>query len=311
MTSVPIIAPYQPDEAAEWDRCVCESEGACLLFYRSYMDYHSDRFADASLTARLDDRLVGIFPASASKDGVCSHGGLTFGGWQFVPALPVEARRQIHAATLDYYRQRGHVKLVIRVLPRFFLNVLGASDHDSTGMTEVRTLTGAAVDLSLPEKLGVKRRPQRVAKALESHDFSTSSIEEFWPLLVEVLAARHGVPPVHTLEEMKLLQKRLPAQILAYKATQNQFILAGAIIYLSRDVAHVQYMATSLTGRATHALDGLLVWLMRAYAGRLRWLSLGISNERDGQINQGLLDYKLSFGANPFAHEVREYNLNS
>ena len=130
-------------------------------------------------------------------------------------------------------------------------------------------------------------------------------------MLVEVLAARHGVPPVHTLEEMKLLQKRLPAQILAYKATQNQFILAGAIIYLSRDVAHVQYMATSLTGRATHALDGLLVWLMRAYAGRLRWLSLGISNERDGQINQGLLDYKLSFGANPFAHEVREYNLNS
>jgi hypothetical protein len=309
MIPVPIIAQYQPDEAAEWDRCVCESEGACLLFYRSYMDYHSDRFADASLTARLDGRLVGVFPASASKDGVCSHGGLTFGGWQFVTALPMESRRHIHTATLGHYRQRGHGKLAIRVLPRFFLNVLGTDDRDSTGMTEVRTLTGAAVDLSLPEKLGVKRRP-RVAKALESHEFSPSSIEEFWPLLVEVLAARHGVPPVHTLEEMKLLQKRFPDQILAYKATQNQFILAGAIIYLSRDVAHVQYMATSLAGRATHALDALLVWLMRTYAGRLGWLSLGISNERDGQINQGLLDYKLSFGAMPFAHDIQEYDLS-
>lgn len=308
MIPVPIIAPYQPDEAAQWDRCVCESQSACLLFYRSYMDYHADRFADASLTARLDDRLVGVFPASAGKDGVCSHGGLTFGGWQFVPALPVEIRRQIHAATLDHYRQRGHVKLVIRVMPRFFLDVSGADERDSTGMTEAHTLTGAAVDLSLPEKLGVKRRP-RAAKSLLHHEFMPSTVEEFWPLLMEVLAARHGVTPTHSLEEINFLQKRLPGQIFTFKATQGQRLLAGAILYLSRDVAHVQYMATSPEGRDTHALDGLLVWLMRAYAGRLRWLSMGTSNERDGQINQGLLDYKLSFGAMPFEHDIQEYDL--
>lgn len=291
-----------------WDRCVCESEGACLLFYRSYMDYHADRFTDASLTARIDGRLIGVFPATVGKDGVCSHGGLTFGGWQFVPALPVEIRRQIHAEMLNHYYQRGHVKLVVRFMPRFFLDDSGAEVWNHMGMTAVRTLTGAAVDLSLPEKLGVKRR-SRAAKSLLTHEFMPSTVEEFWPLLMDVLAARHGVTPTHSLEEINLLLKRLPGQILTFKATQGQSLRAGAILFLSRDVAHVQYMATSPEGRDTHALDGLLVWLMRAYAGRLRWLSMGTSNERSGQINQGLLDYKLSFGAMPFEHDIQEYDL--
>lgn len=309
MIPEPTIAPYQPAQAAQWDRVVSESECACLLFYRGYMDYHADRFVDASLVARLDGRLVGVFPASAEEDGVHSHGGLTFGGWQFISSLSLKVRQEIHAGTLQHYRNNGYAKLTIRALPRFFLGSSAGDEWCSEGIAEVRTLTGAAVDLSMPERLGAKRRPLRTAKALFSHNFGPTSAGEFWPLLKEVLATRHGVSPVHSLEEMELLQGRFPEQILVFKATREERILAGAILYLSCNVAHIQYMATSLEGRASHALDGLIIWLMRTYAGRLRWLSMGTSNERNGQINQGLLDYKLSFGATPFPHDIQEYDL--
>jgi len=310
MKRTPNISPYQPGDAAEWDRCVRDSEGACLLFQRGYMEYHADRFADASLTARLDGRLIGVFPASSGKDGVFSHGGLTFGGWQFALGSPAEIRRQVHAETLARYRHDGNAKLIIRALPGFFHDCGGAEEWWRPGLTGERALTGAAVDLSAPEKLGIKRRPCAV-KALNTHEFAASSAEEFWPLLEEVLLARHGVAPTHSLSEMLLLQGRFPGQILTFKASQDQRILAGVMLFVSRDVAHVQYMATSLAGRASHALDGLLVWLMRAHVGRLRWFSMGTSNEKDGRINQGLLDYKLSFGAKPFAHDIREYDLTA
>lgn len=308
MIPEPTIAPYQPAQAAQWDRVVSESECACLLFYRGYMDYHADRFVDASLVARLDGRLVGVFPASAEEDSVHSHGGLTFGGWQFIATLPLDIRQQIHSATIQLYHDMGFARVTVRSMPKFFLDVTGGKEWDRKGVAVIRTLTGAAVDLSLPESLGVKRRP-RAVKALKCHEFSNSSAEEFWPVLKEVLAVRHGVSPVHSLEEMKLLQGRFPEQIRVFKATREERILAGAIVYLSCNVAHIQYMATSLEGRASHALDGLIIWLMRTYAGRLRWLSMGTSNERNGQINQGLLDYKLSFGATPFPHDIQEYDL--
>jgi hypothetical protein len=304
------VAPYRPAEAAQWDQCVRDSECACILFHRGYMDYHADRFADASLIARLGDRLVGVFPASVGRDGVSSHGGLTFGGWQFVPGLPLETRRQVHMAALARYRHDGYTKLVIRAMPGFFQESAGPDEWWRPGLTEVRSLTGAAADLSAPEKLGIKRKPCAV-KALNAHEFAASSAEEFWPLLEEVLSARHGVAPTHSRAEMLLLQGRFPGQIRTFKASQDQRMLAGVMLFVSRDVAHVQYMATSLAGRASHALDGLLVWLMRAHVGRLRWLSMGTSNEKDGQINQGLLNYKLSFGATPFAHDVREYDLTA
>ena len=302
------VAPYQPAEGTYWDLCVRESEGACLLFHRGYMDYHADRFADASLTARIAGRLVGVFPASAGAEGVASHGGLTFGGWQFVPGVTPALKGQAHAAVLSLYRQAGHAKLITRAMPAFFH--ADADEWWRPGLAGIRKLTGAAVDLSLPERLGAKRRPCAV-KALGSHEFKASSAEEFWPLLEEVLLARHGVAPTHSLAEMTLLEARFPGKIMTFKAVQDHRMLAGVMLYVSRDVAHVQYMATSLAGRASHALDGLLVWLMREYAPRLRWLSRGTSNEKDGSINQGLLDYKLSFGADPFAHEVREYDLNA
>ena len=75
------IVRYTPDKAAEWDAFVRQSKNATFLFYRGYMDYHADRFADYSLMFYDKGRLCALLPANDGGDGTLwSHRGLTYGG---------------------------------------------------------------------------------------------------------------------------------------------------------------------------------------------------------------------------------------
>ena len=74
---------YTPDWAADWNRLTDEAKNGTFLFRRSYMDYHSDRFADCSLLfTDSSGRPAALFPANydAASRTVWSHQGLTYGG---------------------------------------------------------------------------------------------------------------------------------------------------------------------------------------------------------------------------------------
>ena len=58
------IVRYTPDMAASWDAFVGQSKNATFLFYRGYMDYHADRFADFSLMFYDKGRLCALMPAN-------------------------------------------------------------------------------------------------------------------------------------------------------------------------------------------------------------------------------------------------------
>ena len=79
------IVRYTPDRAEEWDAFVRQSKNATFLFYRGYMDYHADRFADYSLMFYDKGRLCALLPANRKgetdlwwladgrEDDGCSH----------------------------------------------------------------------------------------------------------------------------------------------------------------------------------------------------------------------------------------------
>ena len=301
------IVKYMPKDAPLWDDMINDSDAGCLLFLRRYMDYHADRFTDASLMALSQDKVIGCFPASISGSTVTSHGGLTFGGWQVSAVHSVETLKQFSELTLEHYKSIGAEKLVVNEAPLIFSS-RSASFAPAKAPCALREMDGAAVDLTGPRSL-INLRARCVKKALEAHSFSEANLEEFWPILEEVLAERHGAKPTHTLSEIIMLKQKLPDRIMCFKAELEGTMVAGAVVYLSKRVAHIQYMATNPVGRKSHALDGLIVWLMQLYAGRLQWLSLGISNNRDGSLNQGLFDYKLSFSARRVAHVTKEFDL--
>ena len=51
-TSGFLIKGYDPSMSDEWNRFVASARNATFLFDRGYMEYHSDRFRDASKIGR-------------------------------------------------------------------------------------------------------------------------------------------------------------------------------------------------------------------------------------------------------------------
>ncbi len=135
-----------------------------------------------------------------------------------------------------------------------------------------------------------------------------SSFAPFWErVLAPRLAARYGVKPVHSLEEITLLASRFPDNIKQYSAYCGQEIVAGATIYETPRVAHAQYIAVSDNGQDIGAIDALFAWLMdEGFKGK-PFFDFGICNEEQGRkINHGLLDWKEGFGGRSCAHDFYE-----
>src|SRR5882724_7083833 len=75
------VAAYSTEFKERWDAFVRTASNATFLFYRDYMDYHRERFADRSLIVLRDSEIVALLPANLRMDGtLVSHEGLTFGG---------------------------------------------------------------------------------------------------------------------------------------------------------------------------------------------------------------------------------------
>jgi hypothetical protein len=124
-------------------------------------------------------------------------------------------------------------------------------------------------------------------------------------LLEEQLTRIHGVRPVHSLAEIKLLQTRFPQNIHLFTATAGERLLGGAVVYETDTVAHVQYITSSEEGRASGALDLLFSSLLETEFRTKRYFDFGISNEDNGRhLNAGLLEQKCGFGARAVMHDV-------
>lgn len=58
------LSTYQPQHKSQWDNFVANSKNGVFLFYRDYMEYHSNRFQDHSLLFFRDGELVALLPAN-------------------------------------------------------------------------------------------------------------------------------------------------------------------------------------------------------------------------------------------------------
>src|SRR6202035_623782 len=75
------VAHYSAADGEAWNDFVRASRNGTFLLERAYMDYHSNRFHDASLIVRgHEEEIVAVLPANRTDNVVTSHGGLTYGG---------------------------------------------------------------------------------------------------------------------------------------------------------------------------------------------------------------------------------------
>jgi Acetyltransferase (GNAT) domain len=297
------VKPYMPPLKEEWDAFVRCARNGVFLFERGYMDYHAQCFADASLLLYDDAELVALLPAHRSGSEVVSHGGLSFGGLVLHPRSGAQDVLKMFDALIPALRAQGATQLRYRPVPHLYHRQPSEDDLYALHRLGARTLRmdlSTSVDLTHRPALAKGRR-HALAKARRAAVQVRCSTDyaPFWALLQQVLDERHGVPPTHSLDEIRGLAARF-TQIRfygAYAEGGEGELLAGAVLYDYDRVAHTQYLAASAAGREVGALDAVIAHLLDEASEQRRWFSFGVSSHEQGRLlNTGLLAQKEMFG---------------
>jgi hypothetical protein len=302
-------------ERAAWDQFVADSKNGTFLFLREYMEYHADRFTDASLVIADDGgRPLALLPASRAGATVTSHAGLTYGGLVLgATATTVEVLAACDAL-VAHLRAHGVERLVYKTVPHIYHRLPAEEDRYALFRLGARRVRSDVLAVACPGRARVvqERRRRGVGKARRAGLAVRPSVDlqAFWRILEANLSARHQVRPVHTVEEMTLLRGRFPDHIRLFGAFAGAALHAGVLIYESARVAHAQYIAASEAGREDGALDLLFEHLISEVYREKEYFDFGISTEEGGQrLNEGLIAHKEGFGARAVVHDFYELDL--
>jgi hypothetical protein len=305
------VVPYTESRKGEWDAFVAESKNGTFLFLRDYMEYHADRFADASLMFFDDDELAAVMPASIDGSHVVSHGGLTFGGVVSGRRMRAKTMLDIFDALAVRARESGMTALTYKCVPYVYSDVPADEDryalfrHDAQRIRCDLSVAVAQTD-RIPYTKGRKWAVNKSKKSGLTVGES-SDIEAFMEMETEHLRSKFDAAPVHTAAEMRLLASRFPKNIRLFTATLDGRLLAGLLVYESKNVAHAQYIGTTEEGRDLCALDAIVDHLLGDVFAQKRYFDFGTSNGDGGRyLNEGLIDNKESYGARGVAHEFYE-----
>ena len=309
------VRPYVPEDKARWDALVEGSRSRHFFFLRDYMEYHRDRFEDASLLISDGDALVAALPANREGDVVISHGGLTFGGLLAGPELTTRRTVAVMGDVLEHLRRNGVRTLSYKAVPHIYHLIPAEEDLYALfvhGATLVRRDCSSAVrqDSRLGYTKG-RRSALRSAEKAELQIARDTDLSGFMQLEDEALRRRHGVAPAHSPEEMTLLADRFPENIKLFTARREGELLAGAVVYETEAVAHTQYIAGTQQGYAEHALDAVIDHLLETEYSQKRWFDFGISTTEEGRtLNEGLVRNKESYGARAVVYDSYRLDLD-
>ncbi|MBS7820813.1 GNAT family N-acetyltransferase [Wohlfahrtiimonas chitiniclastica] len=309
------IQPYQRIDKAEWNAFVSTSKNKHFFFFREFMDYHNDKFIDSSLIIRNEkDKIIALFPANIRSNMIYSHQGLTFGGFITDKKMHVQLMLDIFSEVINFFRGFGIIKIIYKVIPYIYHAHPAQEDlyalfihHGKLIRRDVSSsiCMSSKISYSKGRKWGVNAARKQ---GVYCGKFNNAS--EAWPLIREILLHQHNAQPVHTEQEIDLLQMEFPNNIQAYYAALNNQVIAVAVLFITDQVCHTQYLAVGEVGRRVSALDYLIDHIIQLYSSTCHYFDFGISNENNGlYLNEGLISQKEGFGARAVIHDFYELSV--
>ncbi|HLP98576.1 MAG TPA: GNAT family N-acetyltransferase [Sideroxyarcus sp.] len=290
-----------------WEAFVATAPMATFLHSRAFLSYHGDRFRDRSLMVYDHDSLVAIFVAAESADDtriIVSHPGITYGGLLHQGMVGGNVIVEIFQAIISHYKKQGYAGIIYKAIPSFYHQIPCEEDVwalSKLGFENIRTDLGRTISLTAPLVWGDKRQrglvKSRKAGVTVSHGWENA--EALWNITADNLSRKHGLTPVHTLNEIRLLHDLCPDNLDWIVARLGEEAVAGAMLFLTPTVVHVQYGSSSARGYELDALE-MVYYKAIEYAQGLgkKYFSFGISTEQEGRIlNESLDRFKKKFSA--------------
>ena len=279
------------------------SKNGTFLCCRDFIEYHSDRFEDYSLVVLKDNTLVAVFPANKKERTIYSHQGLTYGGLLIDKKTKLNETISIFKAILSFLNAKGFTNLHIKLTPAIYHKV-PCDEMEYLLFISEATLTRVDVSSVIENRSKLKIQSNRIegvkkARKNELEIMEGSNFKAFWSEILEPnLKMRHGAKPVHNLQEIEKLAAHFPKNIHQFNVLNEDQIVAGATLFETDTVAHVQYISANEDKQQLGSLDYLFEYLINQRFKDKKFFDFGISNENQGKnLNKGLLYWKETFGA--------------
>ena len=302
------LVRYESGLSKIWDEFVSQSWNGVFLFKRPFMDYHAHIFTDHSLLVYQDNKIKAILPANENSNILHSHQGLTYGGWIVPPRLSAVDLEQIFILLEKYAKENGFKEIQYKHKPFIFDKHLLDTDawilwknsyelwrRDLSFVIDFKNFAGFARD----KRYRLNKSSRNNLRFEEKGD-----VFQFMELVKENLNKKYHTDPVHTADEVALLQSRFPNNIFTLTVFQEEEFLGGTLLFTDNDFIHTQYLHFNDAGRNLCAPEFLIDNLMKKYGNTKRYLSFGTSTEDNGKcLNSGLAAFKEGFGAAGVCHD--------
>jgi len=308
------VRKYTADEKANWDKMLAFSKADTFLFYRDFMDYHSDRFRDNSFMIYRKGKLEALLPGNISGNIFYSHQGLTYGGLISTLKIATDDVIQSFKTINKILKADGITEVIYKPLPTIYhhypsqediyaLFRLGAEKIGCNLSSTIFQNNKSAFNES--RKSGVRKAQKEGVLIKESENFS-----EFWKVLEINLLKLYEKKPVHSLDEIIFLKSKFPNNIKLYNCLKDNKVIGGCLLFIMKNIVHVQYISANDTGKSMGAIDLLFDKLINDLYHQVPIFDFGHSTENMGNLlNENLIFQKEGFGGRGIAYDIYKYKI--
>lgn len=300
------VEKYTKENRLAWDTFISGAKNATFLFARDFMEYHSDRFTDYSLLVYKDNLLYAVLPANIVGDKLYSHKGLTYGSLVLSKSAKLLYTFEAFKALLAFLNAKAISTLELRNIPTFY-NTMPSDELSyflfKANATLIKRDALMVIDTSTKIKFQKNRR-EGINKAKRNGLTIAvdDNFEGFWnEILIPNLQKKHGVAPVHSLEEIQMLAAKFPDHIKQVNVYKDNVIVAGTTLFLTKTTIHPQYVSGNSDKNAFGSLDLAYDYIINHFDSSKRYFDFNISSEENGTaLNSGLIFWKESCGARTY-----------
>jgi hypothetical protein len=278
------------------------------------MDYHSERFVDCSFLIYKKGKIEGLIPGNLNDCTFYSHQGLTYGGLISSYKITTIDVLEIFNLLNNELRNIGILNVIYKPIPLIYHQIPAQEDIYALFLNKAEKI-GCNISSTIfqnrklrfieSRRSGIRKSIREGVQITESKNFAA-----FWKILEENIENKYNTRPVHSLHEMELLNNKFPDNIRLFIANKNGSIVAGSIIYLMRNILHVQYISANIEGKNIGAIDLMFDYLINNKFRDIQIFDFGQSTENMGnRLNENLIFQKEGFGGRGTVYEIFKYNL--
>ena len=310
------IIKYNSEYKTQWVDLVKKSRNGTFLINRDYMDYHSHRFNDCSYLIYKKGNLEAVIPGNVQDNIFYSHQGLTYGGLISTTKISTSDVIEIFNLLNNELRKIGVQKVIYKPVPIIYHHIPAQEDIYALFLNKAEKIC-CNISSTIFQRSKFKFTESRKCGIRKSIRENVSinknrSFVDFWKILEDNLHCKYNLKPVHSQQEIELLQKLFPKNINLYVVEHKEIIIAGTVLYIMDNIVHVQYLSANELGKEIGALDFLFDHLINQEFQHIPIFDFGQSTEQMGYyLNENLIFQKEGFGGRGIVYEIYKYNLQA